>query len=151
MTPCATKYFTDSEIKLFSMVRNAVILLPDLDLGIAEMRGEPMIMSCHMLARAIASVYTLKFVDGFVIPNYEHSWVLTPEGNIIDVYPIATIGGPIMLESAEGVGPACRIYIKAEVDEYKGRFLDEKFLKSVGLIEFELRKINFDYSMRFRL
>ena len=31
-------------------------------------------------------------------PNFEHSWLVTPNKNIIDVYPIGILGRPILVD-----------------------------------------------------
>jgi hypothetical protein len=53
--------------------------------------SEPVILSCHILARSVANVFKLEFRDGAFYPNFNHSWVVTPNGNIIDIYPIGII------------------------------------------------------------
>lgn len=143
MTPYVTRYFSLEEVELFRRIRTAVDHFPDIDLGFDTKRKSPVVLSCHMLARAIGKVFKLEVVDGFIYPNYEHSWVLTHEGNIIDLYPVAIIGGPILVEHKTGAGPSRRIYIKADKSEYRGRFKDRQFLKAVDLIEGELRRICF--------
>lgn len=61
--------------------------MKDPDLGHDE-DGMPITLSCHMLARAVASVFDLRVCDGYFGPeSYDHSWVLTPQGQIIDTYP----------------------------------------------------------------
>ena len=95
MTPyCVSeKHISPEEIELLQKIKLIVALLPDLDLN-----GEK--ISCHLLARAIGQIFNLRWVDGYFYPSYQHSWLLTNEGNILDVYPIAIVGGPILV-----VGP----------------------------------------------
>ena len=102
MTPYVRKFITDEEMALFEKVRLAVASMPDVDLGIDE-KGEPVILSCHVLARAVAKVFSLQYVDGYFYRRYDHSWIETPSGNIIDIYPVAIIGGPIMMDGNNGM------------------------------------------------
>lgn len=96
MIPYAVKDISPEDIVLFNKIKTAVSNLPDIDLG-KDDKGKKIILSCHILGRAIAKVFSLKYVDGYYYPNFDHTWLLTENGNLIDVYPVATIGGPIMI------------------------------------------------------
>ena len=90
---------TQDELDLLSKVRKAVEKLPDIeDLGV-DHRGEKVILSCHILARAVGKIFGLKIVDGFFYPTFSHSWLVTKRGNVIDVYPVGIVGGPIFVHS----------------------------------------------------
>jgi len=93
------KYISKEEVELFEKIRKAVTVMPDIDLGKDE-EGEEIILSCHILARAVARVFLLRFVDGYFYPNYNHTWLVTAAENIIDVYPVAIFGGPILISGA---------------------------------------------------
>src|ERR1035437_2343419 len=111
MTPYARQFVSNEELELFLKIRELVTKLPDLDLGLDDFRNE-IDLSCHMLARAVADIFSLKFVDGYFTIGFQHSWVLTPkEGHVIDVYPVAMLGGPILME-ASGFSPARTCYLK---------------------------------------
>lgn len=100
------------EIMLFRRIEMIIDALPDIiDLG--EKNGEPIIMSCHMLARAASKVFNLKYVDGhYHLDHFAHSWLVTPMGNIIDLYPVATIGGPLLvLCCREFLTPGRQFYV----------------------------------------
>ena len=99
MKPYAMKHISPKELEIFSKIETVVNSLPnEIDLGFDE-RGKKVILSCHILARAIAKVFHLKYVDGYLYKEggFEHGWIETDQFNIIDVYPIATVGGPIMI------------------------------------------------------
>ncbi len=138
MTPYVTKYISGQEIALFEQIRSVVNKLPDLDLG-RDNEGQPVPLTCHMLARAVARVFTLRFADGFFYPKYPHSWVLTPDRHIIDVYPIAVIGGPILIEGNMMLSPSKQYYLKAPREIYRGRFGNKEFRRSVNRIARELK------------
>lgn len=99
MTPVVRRYVSDHEAALFERIKRSVDLMPDLDLGLDE-KQRPIVLSCHMLARATASVFALQYADGYFLPHFEHSWVFTPSGHVIDVYPIAMLGGPVLIDGA---------------------------------------------------
>lgn len=79
----------ESDLELLQKVRIIIEKLPDFDWAV----------SCHVICRAIArSIPQLEFRDGdFIGAGWLHSWLLTPEGNVIDAYPWATVGGPTLL------------------------------------------------------
>lgn len=144
MTPYAIKYVQEEDISVFEKIKNAVLRLPDIDLGVDE-KGNEIILSCHILARAVAKVFSLKYVDGYFIPFFSHSWVLSPNNHLIDVYPVAMLGGPILMVS-EGDGqyitPIKWHYKKASAKKIShGLFSKPSFCRSVRRIEVSLRKI----------
>lgn len=99
MTPFSTQEIPREDQDLFWEVRRRVEALPDLDLGL-DSKGEKIFLSCHMLARAVAKAFKdeeLRCCDGLYLKRFQHSWNVTRNGNIIDVYPVAEIGGPIIL------------------------------------------------------
>ena len=100
MKPYVLKFIPNEDVELFEKIRNSVNLLPVLDLG-RDSYDLPVILSCHILARAVANVFSLSFVDGYFYSNAQHSWVLTPNENIIDVYPVGVFGGPILIHGEQ--------------------------------------------------
>lgn len=128
MRPYVSKFIPQENLELFEKIKMAVTAMPDIDLGKDE-EGEEIILSCHILARAIAKLFSLKFVDGYFHPNYNHSWLLTPTGNLIDVYPIAVLGGPILISGAFS-SPARWLYKKENISD--GLFNKPSFRRSVG-------------------
>ena len=82
------EFVSKEEIALLARVRNMVEKLPNFNFAV----------SCHMLSRAIAPLTGLKVKTGwFFTAGWNHSWLETSQGNIIDVYPWAQIGGPVLL------------------------------------------------------
>lgn len=143
MTPHAMKSIHREDILLWKKIRWLVENLPDIDLG-EKPDGEGIVLSCHMLARAVGRLFNLCVADGCVLPlhehMYEHSWLITDHGNIIDLYPIATIGGPIIIDG--GSYFARNIYDKNEkVEEWSELFEEEWFENSVQEIERALEKL----------
>lgn len=145
--PHIATHFTDEELELFHQIELLVqeVELPDLGLeGDARALGAPpdsrFVVSCHMITRAIATLYPqLTVEDGDFLRGYSHSWLITGKGNIIDPYPWAMVGGPVML-TTDGLSPwgSSRIgghesvYQKdAKVDEWFG---GEPFLTHVDLV-----------------
>jgi len=140
MTPYARRFVSDEEFELFLKIRELVTKLPDLDLGL-DHSGHKIDLSCHMLVRAVATIFSLEFVVGYFTVGYQHSWVLTPNGNVIDVYPVATLGGPILME-ANGFSPARNCYLKMNGKrDYKVPSEEPWFKASVEKIKQEMLKI----------
>jgi len=120
MTPHALSRLHKEDVKLFLKVRDAINHLPNIDLGV-DGDKKKIVLSCHILARAVAIVFDLELVSGYLYPDYEHSWVTTPNGNIIDVYPVGVFGGPFLVDGTE-YSPSRWHYLRN----------DEKILSRVG-------------------
>ena len=97
MKPRVLFRLPQDDVDIFFKIRKVVENFPDRGFASGKM-GEPMPLSCHLLARAIGKIFGLKYVDGHSFPGYQHTWLVTSSGNIIDVYPVATLGGPIILD-----------------------------------------------------
>jgi len=139
MDPFALKLLPSEEVVLFRKIERVINLLPAINLGTED--GEEIYLSCHMLARALGTVFNLQVADGHAIA-YEHSWLVTKHGNILDVYPIATIGGPLLIDG--GTLYARQIYKRCTAKEISsGCFGKPWFRNSVRKIERQIRKILF--------
>lgn len=138
MIPHVEQYIPVSDLELFAQIRQVVVDMIDPDLGIDE-DGETIVMSCHMLARALAKIFPVSVRDGYFAGGYEHSWLETAERNLIDPYPVAVIGGPIMFDG-NIASPSRQIYRKCSARSISyGRFARGSFRRSVGRIERALR------------
>lgn len=71
--------------------------MSDPELGLDE-NGREILLSCHILARAVGKVFPVTVRDGHFAGSFQHSWLETEHGNVVDVYPVAMIGGPIMYD-----------------------------------------------------
>ena len=137
MIPFVIKYIKIEDQELFEKIKNAINNLPEIDLGKDE-DGEKVILSCHILARAIAKAFSLKYQDGYLYPNYQHSWIITKHGNLIDVYPVAILGGPILISGTKN-SPIHWHYIKSSTrDISQGKFNKPSFKRSVKIITKEI-------------
>lgn len=112
MKPYVFEFIPEEDLKLFEKIKIMVAKMSDIDLG--KDKDGKIILSCHILVRAVAKFFSLKFVDGYLYPNFNHSWLVTPNGNIVDVYPIATIGGPVLIDGSYN-SPARWLYKKDSV------------------------------------
>ncbi len=109
MKPYACKLVNQEDQKLFANIQKVIWEMPEVNLGL-DARNIPVLVSCHMLARAIARFFPVTVHDGhFVYGPYRHSWVTTKTA-LIDVYPIAMIGGPILLDKTTS-NPLLRQYV----------------------------------------
>ncbi len=103
------KTFTESivkqqELDIFKSIKKAVDSIDKFPLP------EKHLISCHEICHAVAKIYPLRVETGYYMPGFEHSWLMTasfgeqsPFDNIIDVYPVGTIGGPIFIENNLGL------------------------------------------------
>jgi hypothetical protein len=132
---------SQSEIKLFESVRRAVNSLPDLSLGI-DQGGKPVQLSAHILSQAFRAAYEIESAHGKYSKMHDHSWLVTPEKNIIDVHPIASWGGPVLYYgSLPGVHTLFSRLPSAAVEQkFEGIFQTAWFWDAVYVVESQLRR-----------
>jgi hypothetical protein len=142
MTPYCRRFITDEEIAIFHEIKDAVETLPDINLGKNE-NGKAIILSCHILARAVSKVFAVPYNDGYFHPNFEHSWIVIPGGHIVDLYPVSIYGGPILMTGGK-YSIAANYYVKRSSKWIgQGRFSKSSFRRSVRLITKALQKIKY--------
>jgi hypothetical protein len=90
MKPSVLSYTPKEDLILLNHISRALRSVPEIDLGQKD-DNENILLSCHMLARACGKIFRLEVQDDAYYPNFNHSWLLTPNENIIDVYPIGLI------------------------------------------------------------
>lgn len=140
MTPYVTEVISSETKELFARIEKAVSELPDLELGMDD-KDEIIILSCHILARAVGGVFELPVYDGFFLNFFDHSWVESKDGEvIIDVYPVGILGGPILVDASGGLSPGRKMYFE-KPERYGDSFLQPEFLKLVGIVKAEIEKI----------
>jgi hypothetical protein len=140
MTPYVRQFVSDEDAQLLEKIRNVFCRLPDIDLGVDEEKRK-IVLSCHILARAVSKVFSLRFVDGYFKPNFEHSWVLSPNEHIIDVYPVAILGGPILVYIKNN-SPARYCYEETGPRRLsRGRFGKSSFRRSVRRVASRLSQL----------
>lgn len=138
--PYVNRYIPTEEISLFEKIKKVVTELPDLDLGTND-KGESVVLSCHILGRALAKVFNIQYRDGYFYPNYCHTWLLTPTKHIIDPYPVAIIDGPILIDG-QAFSPSRLIYIaKSAKSISRGSFSSLWFRRAVRKTIQEINKI----------
>src|SRR3989344_5946553 len=99
------RYVSDEDCELLSQIGDVMRALPEIDLGRTE-EGRPILVSCHMLCRAFAAVFSrLECKDGYVyLVGYswiQHSWLRLGK-RIVDPYPVGILAfgaGPLMFET----------------------------------------------------
>lgn len=139
MTPYVQRYISQDDLTLFAQIRRTIEQMVDPELGLDE-DGKSTILPCHILARAVARVFPVQVRDGYFAGNYDHSWVETSGGHLIDIYPVAVVGGPIMFEGSMA-SPQRRIYTRASAKKIsRGRFNKNSFRRSVRQVAKVLRE-----------
>lgn len=93
----AEKHIIQEDVSLFREIERVIDAMDLPDIGLNS-NGETREISCHMIAEAVSRIYNIKLIHGYFMTCYEHSWLYTKNNNIIDVYPIAMVGGPILID-----------------------------------------------------
>lgn len=93
----AERRIQKEDLVLFREIEQVIDVMEIPDIG-ADDQGRKIEVSCHMIAEAVSRIYDVKLRHGYFMTSYEHSWVCTKNNNIIDVYPIATVGGPLLID-----------------------------------------------------
>jgi len=146
MTPWVKASIVDEDIQLYQEIRYIFEKLPDIDLGVS-CEGEKIVLSCHMLVKALVNCFAqlgLSYEVGRFLVVFEHSWLVTKNGNIIDVYPVGAIGGPI-LYLGDRDGPASKLFLSPDVYlyEYLQGLTEKEFADCVQKIEKEIKSIEY--------
>jgi hypothetical protein len=138
MKPYILEIISPRDVCIWKEVRDAIEKLPDdLRLG-KKVRRENIVISCHMLARAVGEIWNMAVVDGYFDTHFEHSWCKTINGNIIDVYPVGILGGPLLVDGRTRFAKTA--YSDREVSKTtKRQFKSKWFAHSVQIIEECLR------------
>ena len=136
MTPYVSRFVSEDNLKLFYAIKKVINDLPDVDLG-SDNSGKSIVLSCHMLARAVAKVWNLQYEDG-LFSGFSHSWVKTPDEKfVIDCYPVGIIGGPILVDASNFLSPANFLYNPTSSEKVTKDldFESVEFKKSVLMLE----------------
>jgi len=139
VNPHMASLIAEENIILFQKIKQVVEALPDIKLG-KDTQGRKARVSCHMIARGLARIFPeVTRHDGyFVRLGQRHSWltVRNDPGLIIDAYPVALLGGPIMVHCGLVTTPWDHLYIKARLPRLGG----QEFRKHVSLVTRALKE-----------
>ena len=127
----------------YARIKGILFRLPAVDLG-EDGRGRKIILSCHMLCRALAAVVPKLVVEeGQFAEIFSHAWLRVglprypryPGPWIIDVCPVGMLGGPILVDAYSGISsPGSVLYKKGEVRAKLLGFKSRPFSRSVRLV-----------------
>lgn len=109
-------------LSVIASVREWVDGLPDKPF----MTDEHALWSCHGICRAVIERFQFEnwhVVDGyFMRVGQEHSWLRRNDGKfILDVYPVAAFGGPLLVDALSHGSPWQKAYIGPSPDYLPGR------------------------------
>ena len=96
MDTYADRHIEPEDIEIFHQIERVIDDLIVPNLGVDD-EGRKIELSCHMLAEVIEEIFGLKRINGYFMTGYYHSWLVTTNQNIIDVYPVGTIGRPLLI------------------------------------------------------
>lgn len=142
MTPWAAQYIPVKDQELFFEIRKIVEQMKDMPLGTDE-EGEEIILSCHILCRALVRLYPqLRAEDGFFRTGLLHSWLVTPQGTIMDFYVPGAIGCLAIPAKREGfLEVFYSMYERNGLAEMYTVFSSWSFDHAVGHVERALRAV----------
>lgn len=131
---------SEEEVVLLEKVKKLIDAFPErLDLSV---RGKTFHLSCHLICRAIGSVFGLAVRDGyFGRRGFEHSWLITKQGNILDPCIIGQVGGP-MIVIVGRYSPWTELYMEHDLriaNLFEPAFLEHE--KLVTKVMFRLAEI----------
>ncbi len=125
MTTYTETVLPKADVALFRKIEKITHAFPDPNLGIRD--GEVIVPSCRHLAHALTEFFPLKAVDGYSPRRgYQHSWLETANRNIIDVYPVGMVGGPLLLAADRVPDPWRFFYIEHPFDFLNGKEFEEE-------------------------
>ena len=97
MKPYVLSNLRREDVSLCQRIRVLIHLIPDnIDLG-KDPEGNPIVLSCHILAHSMGRILGLNIEDGYFYPNFYHSWVKTRHGQVLDVYPVGIYSPPFLM------------------------------------------------------
>ena len=137
MNPYVLRNIEKEDLTVFKQIKSVIEAMPEMDLTGPEKdeRGGKILISCHMLGRALAHFFPVTCKDGYYFSRgWRHSWLETKNGHVIDHYPWGTIGGPVLIGNHFNI-PGFHLYHEARVLEVEGsEFLSHtvKVTKVVG-------------------
>ena len=129
----------EEDLKLFGKIKDVVRQISNISFENFGLGDDT--ISCHVLVRSLEPFFEVKIVDGFFLNYYNHSWLVTPSGNVIDVYPVGILEGPILVEGIYNLAPALKMYKKVRDNYYKERFSKPEFKGAVEILTEEVKKI----------
>lgn len=151
MTPWAQQFIPLEDLTLFYEIRYLAENMRDVELGEDE-DGRQILLSCHMLCRAIAKLYPqLTVVDGFFRTGLRHAWLVTPKGSMIDPYVPGAVGVLILPRKGSTSSAIDVYYSMYEKNGLVGEFEDFcswSFARAVEITEHALRAVQLPYSVR---
>ena len=95
---------------------------------------EPALWTCHAVTRATKKIFSglsdWRVVDGHFTKGVQHSWLTFEQPGsrtVLDVYPVASLGGPILVDAGERMSPWTNFYIEAnDYDKWRLARFDEE-------------------------
>lgn len=117
MKPYILSFVSSKDYNLFLQIKRVVQEMPEVDLG-GDKRGKKILVSCHMIARALAHYFPVEYRDGYFFEKHlQHSWLVRGNWIIIDPYPILMLEIPIMVTNRLVMSPWRFLYKECLIPE----------------------------------
>jgi hypothetical protein len=139
MKPYAYSVVPSEDLALFNKIKRVIQEMPDVELGI-DKNGKKTSLSCHILVRALTRCFPIEYQDGYFGDSCEHSWLITKNGLVIDAYPVAVVGGPVLVDTRY-MTPWCYLYKKKSLSKLKGVRFQKKVDKVTEAVRQTMARI----------
>ena len=132
------------DFELWQEITSILNRLPEIDFGIKNGFGQKINFSHHVLPRAFAAVYNIRFFDGTCHTFFSHSLLQTNYDNIIDLCPPRTLGEPLLIlgELISVIKSSSDYFNRSSI--HQGRFETPEFqnliIRAIDLIK-ETRRL----------
>lgn len=139
--PYVEGHIPQNWLVLFLKLKEMLNKLPEINLG-KDKKGVQIVLSCHILCRAIARVVKdVSVVDGTYGLRWSHSWLVTKDRQwVIDAYPPGMMDAPILIDASFALAPGKILYKEEPVRAKKINFTAKSFKRAVTMVARELRK-----------
>jgi len=142
MMPWCERIIEQEDRKLFKKIKKLINRLPDMTFRF-DQSGSEIIISCHLLARAVYAVWPEEFIGvrtGYFMDYFDHSWLITARGNVLDIYPVGCLGGPLLYSGLES-SPVFLMYRENGGVKITNGISEEKFNSCLKTLVQKIKEI----------
>lgn len=102
MKPYASKFVVFSDWVTYLAVCKMMERIPKSISFQTKGKKKRIVVTCHLLVRALAQILEIDFKDGLFAEGYQHSWLVLPSRWIIDAWPVGIMSasGPLLVDAS---------------------------------------------------